>query len=165
MKEDKKMEAFLNQKGLIVTSDRAKGLLNAVRNSLPSAFHRYCALHLLGNIKGKFNDDHRATYWQIVFANTKSEFDKGMEKLKQIHKEAFEYLSAIDPQHWANYACPGRMWAHMCNNLSERAVKFIGTDNDIGRKAPIIRFFNIFINKVSLINIFLTIIVNNMIYT
>ena len=62
MMQNEDMKEFLKQDGLIVTSDRSKGLLNTVKNILPRSFHRYCALHLLGNIKGAFNEDQRAKY-------------------------------------------------------------------------------------------------------
>jgi hypothetical protein len=144
------MKIFLQQEDLIVTSDRSKGLIAAVKTALPRAHHRYCALHLLGNIKkGRpFNDEDRSLYWQIVAADTKEEFDEKMALLKLRHKEAYDYLSQEDPLHWANWKTPCRAWGHFTNNLSERGIKFLGTDLDIGRQLPICMFLDHYIEKV-----------------
>ncbi len=149
MKRDPEMKAFLEQPGLIVTTDRKKGLMNAVKKLLPASFHRFCALHLLGNIKGpKFGELERKIYWDIVFSDKEEEFTKHMEEMKKIHPIAYNYLSELPPECWANYACPGRKWGHVCNNLSERAVKFIGSDIDTdGLSLPIIGFIELFIRK------------------
>jgi hypothetical protein len=148
--EDEEMDDFLQQPGLIVTSDRSKGLINAVQTCLPLAHHRYCALHLLGNIKSgrAFNQADKSLYWSIVAANTKEDFDTRMAVLKDTHKEAYEYLSQIDPKHWSNWKVPSKAWGHFTNNLSERGIKFLGTDLDIGRKLPICKFLDHYISKI-----------------
>lgn len=151
MKKSPALKDFLDQKGLVVTSDRCKGLLNTVTNNLPNSYHRYCALHLLGNIKGgrNFNEEDRTLYWNIVYAGTEVEFNSNMDKLKLTHKEAYEYLKDIDPKFWTNWAFPGRTWDHVTNNLSERAVKYIGCDLDDGRKQPITELIDNYVDKVS----------------
>lgn len=46
MKKNQDMKNFVEQKGLVVTSDRYKGVENAVNTILgETAHHRYCALH------------------------------------------------------------------------------------------------------------------------
>ncbi len=108
MLKDEKMANFLKQDGLIVVTDRKKGLMNAVESMLEGAVHRYCALHLLGNIKGPaFTSEQRSLNWSIVFATTKVEFDKRMGDLKKSHPVAYDYLSKLETNLWANvgYRC------------------------------------------------------------
>jgi hypothetical protein len=151
MKKDPLLKEFLCQKGLVVTSDRAKGLLKTVQKHLPNSYHRYCALHLLGNIKGgrSFTDDDRTLYWKLVYSSSEQEFKENMEKLSRTHKEAHDYLNRLDPKYWSNWAFPGPTWGHVTNNLSERAVKFIGCDNDDGRKQPILEVLQTYCEKVN----------------
>lgn len=151
MKKDPQLKAFLEKKGLVVTSDRAKGLMKTVKKHLPNSNHRYCALHLLGNIKSgrSFTEDDRQLYWKIVYAQTEKDFNGYMEKLSKTHVEAYEYLKKVDPKYWTNWAFPGPTWGHVTNNLSERAVKFIGCDSDDGRKQPILDIIQTYCDKVS----------------
>lgn len=71
-----------------------------------------------------------------------------MTQLQSQHTEAYDYLSQINPQYWSNSAFPGPNWGHVTNNLSERAVKFIGSDQNDGRKQPITRLLDDLIYKV-----------------
>ncbi len=92
---------------------------------LPQAHHRYCVLHLLGNIKeGRaFTDADRELYWQIVTADTEKLFDEKMLQLKVSHPEAYKFLHALDPPHWSNRKCRGRLWGHLTNNILEVTKK------------------------------------------
>ena len=125
--------------------------MNTVKNKLPNSYHRYCALHLLGNIKGgrNFTDEDRRLYWNLVYSNTSEEFESFMDKLRSTHKEAYDYLKEVNPKYWSNWAFPGPTWDHVTNNLSERAVKYIGSDQNDGRKQPILELIDNYINKVS----------------
>ncbi len=44
---------FLEQPGLLTVTDRAKGLIKALEDSIPTSYARHCALHLLGNLPGE----------------------------------------------------------------------------------------------------------------
>jgi hypothetical protein len=119
MRKHPELKEFLDQPGLVVTSDRNKGLLNAVKNMLPNSYHRYCALHLLGNIKKgrEFNDSDRNLYWSIVYSRNQVEFEENMKKLKEQHYEAYEYLFSLGPENWCDFAFPGPSFGHVTNNL------------------------------------------------
>ena len=151
MKKAPELQKYFEGTKLVITSDKAKGLQNAIRSELPNSFHRFCALHLLGNIKSgrAFNESDRKLYWDIVFSDSESKFNENMKILQNTHKEAYEYLITLNPAEWTNWAFSALMWGHVTNNLSERAVKFIGTDNDHGRKQPIVELLDELISKVS----------------
>ncbi len=119
MKKSPELQQYLSHTSIVVTSDKDKGLRNAIKAELPLANHRCCALHLLGNIKtGRpFNDSDRTLYWEIVFAESEMVFKDKMEILKQTHREAYDFLSNFNPQEWTNWAFPGPTWGHVTNNL------------------------------------------------
>ena len=50
-----------------VISDHDKGLLNAEKATIPSASLAYCAWHLAENIKKKFGQKARHSFWKLVY--------------------------------------------------------------------------------------------------
>ena len=150
LKKNLRLKEYLETDGLVVISDRCKGLLNAVKDNLPNSHHRHCALHLLGNIKkGRaFTEADHKLYWSIVRAKTKVDYEEGMNNLLLSHKEAYDYLSSLDPSNWCDFAFPGVCWGHVTNNLAERAVKYIGSDANDVRSLPIIDLMRSYIQKV-----------------
>lgn len=134
MKQNDTLNEVFKQPGFVVITDRAKGLLNAVREELPTAHHRFCALHLLGNVPSpSFTEEQRRCYWDIVRSKSTIEFNSYMEMLQDTHPLAYNYLSGIDPKLWVDFAQPVSTWGMCTNNLSERAVKIIGSDCNKGR--------------------------------
>jgi hypothetical protein len=70
-RQNKDMDKFLSQEGLVVPTDRAKGLKAAIQDALPNAIPRFCNLHLLGNIPGRnFTKHDRGLYWRAVKAQS-----------------------------------------------------------------------------------------------
>ncbi|KAH9746490.1 SWIM-type domain-containing protein [Citrus sinensis] len=74
-------------------SDRQKGLLGAIRNTWPTAFHRPCARHIYSN----FSKDHpgvtlRNLFWRAVSSTNKFDHAAAMEKLKNEKLEAWQWL-------------------------------------------------------------------------
>ncbi|XP_024033163.1 uncharacterized protein LOC112095457 [Citrus clementina] len=74
-------------------SDRQKGLLGAIGNTWPTAFHRPCARHIYSN----FSKDHpgvtlRNLFWRAVSSTNKFDHAAAMEKLKKEKLEAWQWL-------------------------------------------------------------------------
>lgn len=125
----------LGQPDLVVITDRSKGLINAVSKELPNAHHRYCSLHLMGNIKSPaFSDEQKSLYWRVVKSKSKQEFECYMRELQCSHNNAYNYLKDLNETCWVDYAQPVSSWGLYANNLAERAVKAIGSDCDGGRR-------------------------------
>jgi hypothetical protein len=128
-------DEVIGQNELVVITDRAKGLLNAVKSELPQAHHRYCSLHLLGNVPPPaFSTDQRILYWRIVKSNSLQEFNANMLELKDSHYKAYEYLSNIDYSLWVDFKQPLSSCGLYSDNLAERAVNILGNDVNDGRK-------------------------------
>lgn len=145
-KSNLEMYEFLMKHGLIVITDRCKGLINAIEMQLFGAFARFCARHILGNIKGgALSKDCQGFYWDAVKSETKEGFDTAMAKLCILHPSAHKYLQAIPHQLWANYAFPSELThEHYTNNLSERAFAWMGEDM---RAKPPVALLKDFLSK------------------
>jgi transposase-like protein len=129
-KSNMEMYKFLSQHGLIVITDRCKGLINAIEMQLANAFARFCARHILSNIKGgAMSKECQDIYWTAVKSETKKGFDEAMSKLNTLHPSAYKYLHAIPHALWANYAFPSLLTHEFyTNNLSERAFAWLGEE-------------------------------------
>ncbi|XP_024046765.1 uncharacterized protein LOC112101076 [Citrus clementina] len=74
-------------------SDRQKGLLNAIPNIWPFAYHRACCRHVYAN----FARDHagaklRNLFWRAAKSSNKHDFDEAMAQIKDEKIEAYNWL-------------------------------------------------------------------------
>lgn len=131
---------------VVVIADRSKGLIGAISNCLPSVHHRYCAMHLLGNIpRPAFSEQQRQEFFRIVRSKTPMEYDQRMKVLKNTHEQVYTYLGSIDPSLWVDFAQPRSSWGMCTNNLAERAIGMLGTDRNHGRTLCPLMFLNRFL--------------------
>ncbi|CAI9281018.1 unnamed protein product [Lactuca saligna] len=117
-------------------TDRQKGILNAIATLFPCAENRYCVRHIRDNMRkqwrGKPFED---LLWTCATATHVQQFNKGMEELKKLNKDCYEWLKKIPPQHWSRSHFTGRAHSDVIlNNLCET---FNGKLNE-GRDKPII---------------------------
>ncbi|KAK9189717.1 hypothetical protein WN943_018316 [Citrus x changshan-huyou] len=80
-------------------SDRQKGLLGAIENTWPTAFHRSYARHIYSN----FSKDHpgvtlRNLFWRAVSSTNKFDHVAAMEKLKKEKRKEAQSWSNIPPR-------------------------------------------------------------------
>ncbi|CAI9293936.1 unnamed protein product [Lactuca saligna] len=105
-------------------------------NLFPCAENRYCVRHIRDNMRkqwrGKPFED---LLWTCATATHVQQFNKGMEELKKLNKDCYEWLKKIPPQHWSRSHFTGRAHSDVIlNNLCET---FNGKLNE-GRDKPII---------------------------
>ncbi|KAK4406467.1 hypothetical protein Sango_0653200 [Sesamum angolense] len=89
-------------------SDRQKGLIEALRELVPDAEHRYCLRHMYANFKIKFKSaELKEFFWKAASIANKQEFHIYMKRIAEIDPKiasdvetANEWLSKIPPQHW-----------------------------------------------------------------
>lgn len=129
MKENSKMKDWIEQSTLVVPTDRDKGISAAVSKQIPNCLHRFCARHLLGNVKGeRFKPSHEALYWKAVMALSQSEFIDIMNELAVERPEAAAFLcdtDKLDPSLWCDHAFPGLTWLQRTNNCSEQQANWV----------------------------------------
>lgn len=149
LKSNLDLKAMFEEAGLLVISDRSKGLASAVKNGLPRAHHRWCNLHLLGNLPAPgLSDAELSLYWRIVKSSTESEFEEHMAYLRSSRVDAYRYLRKQPPAYWTTWASPLPTWGLTTNNLSERAVLYMGSDRDLGRKSTMLAMIVKYTKKV-----------------
>ena len=98
-----------------------QGLIPAMEMLFPTVEHKFCVKHIYNNFKLNFNGlELKAALWSYVAATTVKEFEKRMQDMKELDKEAWEYQADIQPTQWTKSHFPLRAIS-VCyvNNLSE----------------------------------------------
>ena len=87
----------------------------------PTAEHRFCVKHIYNNFKLNFKGlELKAALWRCATATTVREFEKRMQDMKELDKEAWEYLADIQPTQWTkSHFTPRAISDCYVNNLSE----------------------------------------------
>ncbi|XP_074271165.1 uncharacterized protein LOC141595091 [Silene latifolia] len=90
--------------GLTFMSDRQKGLLDAFK------------LQFTGQV-------YKDAFWSAARCTTKAQFKRNMEGMKFLSQAAYDYLTAIPPQHWSRHAfspnCKSNMLLkNMCESFN-----------------------------------------------
>jgi len=74
----------------------------ALEAVFPVAEHRFCARHILQNMKQRWNSKaFRDLFWGCSYASTVQEFSNKMEDLRAFNGAAFNWLAEIPPHHWS----------------------------------------------------------------
>ena len=74
-------------------SDRQKGLINAISNTWPTAYHRACSRHVYANFSKSFAGAQlKQLFWKATKSCNKHDFDEAMTEIKAVKKAAFEWL-------------------------------------------------------------------------
>ncbi|KAJ9542857.1 hypothetical protein OSB04_029363 [Centaurea solstitialis] len=88
--------------GVTLMSDQHKGLVEAVKDVLPLAEHRQCARHVYSNFRKKFNGiEYRSLFWAASKAGTPEEFERVMQEIKDLSRQAYDDLMERQPSTWS----------------------------------------------------------------
>ena len=86
------LHSYLND-GRHVTfiSDRQKGLINAISNTWPNAYHKPCSRHVYAKFSKSFvNAQLKQLFWKAIKSCNKYDFEKAMVEIKAVEEAAFE---------------------------------------------------------------------------
>jgi hypothetical protein len=75
----------LNRPGVVIMSDRQKGLNKAIKDELPLATEGYCCKHIEQNLMKVFGEEIRAAYWQCVYARTREKYEEALMSLRRLN--------------------------------------------------------------------------------
>jgi transposase-like protein len=79
-----------------------QGIIPALEKVFPCAEHRFCLRHIHENMKQKFRGKvYKDALWKLATSTTTVYFDKAMDELKAVNRDAHEWLSKIPPKHWS----------------------------------------------------------------
>ncbi|KAH9662521.1 SWIM-type domain-containing protein [Citrus sinensis] len=100
------LKTFLEDaRQLTFMCDRQKGIQNALALEFPNAHVRFCARHILANLKTKHpHTNFKAYFWAAARACNCRDFDVAMTNLKNIDEGVYETLRRLPPKFWAKHA-------------------------------------------------------------
>ncbi|XP_075663102.1 uncharacterized protein LOC142632612 [Castanea sativa] len=110
-----------NELNLEFISDRQKGLIPAMELLFPTVEHIFCVKPIYNNLKLNFKGlELKVVLWRCAIATTVREFEKRMQNLKDLDKEAWEDLANIQPtQLTKSHFTPRAISDCYVNNFSE----------------------------------------------
>ena len=108
-----------NGHGLVVLSDREKGIDAAVTRLFPQASHSYCVYHIQKNVKVNFHTSLGGLLFTAARAESDRVFNDVIEEIKRMHARAGEFVSQIKKEKWARAFFPSRRFGHVTSNISE----------------------------------------------
>jgi hypothetical protein len=84
-----------------IMTDKQKGLIPAVQQVFPNSEHRFCVRHLYLNFQGHFKGENlKNQLWACARASTVTRWNKEMEKMKVLNKDAYAWLEKMPPNTW-----------------------------------------------------------------
>ncbi|XP_060170969.1 uncharacterized protein LOC132601938 [Lycium barbarum] len=108
--------------GVTFISDMQKGLVDAVKNTLPNSHHRYCVRHIEANWQKKWRSGQmKKLMWWCAWSTYEEEFKDRLKKLGELSKED-NYSAAKDLLHY-----PPQSW---CRAYLDTKCKNMMVDNN-----------------------------------
>lgn len=80
------------QVDVVMMSDREKRLDAAMREVYPTIPHGFCSVHIKKNVISNYRSDYKGRVNTLAKCLTEADYNKVMEKCKEIHEEAADYL-------------------------------------------------------------------------
>lgn len=96
--------------GLVVISDRQKGLIDAFGRTFNGIPHGHCVFHLVSNVNSKFKS-HKyvvSSIWEAAKTFSNAKFDAIMVQIRSVDEAVYQYLMESEPSSWANCKFPGK---------------------------------------------------------
>lgn len=88
------LTAFQDSDSVII-SNCLKGIASAVAECFPHSTHSYCSQHLCDNIRTSYGEIVAQKFWGCAYAKTELAFDKVLEEIREMNKDAAEYISNL----------------------------------------------------------------------
>ena len=139
--------SLLNGDGLVVLSDREKGIDIALRTLLPDAAHSFCVYHIQKNVKTAFHTTLDGLLFKAAKASSPDGFDEAISEMKALHNRAANYVLNIPKEKWARAFFPCRRFGHVTSNISESMNYWL---EDARHFLPV-GLFSVYVRKVNLL--------------
>ncbi|KAK3217898.1 hypothetical protein Dsin_011868 [Dipteronia sinensis] len=105
---------------LVFISDRHASIEVGISKVFPYATHTICCWHFAENVNKRFHrKDIAATMDKAARAYTELKYNWYMGELRNLHKNAFDYVEAASPYKWSRVHCPQRRYMVMTTNVTE----------------------------------------------
>ncbi|XP_052623612.1 uncharacterized protein LOC128128896 [Lactuca sativa] len=118
LKDNLEME---NGFAITLMSDQHKGLLEAVKEVLPTTEHKQCARHIVANFRKRFSGVHyEMMFWKACKASTEPLFNATTKEIQLLNPTSSDYLMEKNSKSWCRaFFQEGRMFDAVENGLSE----------------------------------------------
>ncbi|RVX10318.1 hypothetical protein CK203_016115 [Vitis vinifera] len=124
-----KLKGILQDKEVVIISDRHQAILRSVSQLFGVENHAYCYRHVKENfnsyvtkhsMKGKkCKMDALLLLDNVVYARLDDDYVVAMEKLKTYNSDLANWVEENSPQHWAMSKFAKKRWDKMTTNLAE----------------------------------------------
>ena len=128
----------------VVISDREKGLVTGIENTLPRINHIHCCQHISENIYARYGKAAKRLWWPIARATSPEPRQEAMGALKEANLKAWEYVKALDTSTFLAYhvnALGYSRFGHDTSNIVESVNGIWGEFRDM---PPLIMLDNIY---------------------
>ncbi|OMJ11564.1 Transposase for insertion sequence element [Smittium culicis] len=119
------------KKNLIILSDRDKGLLNAISNKLPPAFHSLCVEHIKRNVISEFKKDFGPDIFRAAKTLEISVYHETMESIHNSDPKVYDYLKKFNPESWASVYFHAPRFGNVTSNIAESINSWISYERDL----------------------------------
>jgi hypothetical protein len=82
----------LNKRGVVIMSNRQKGLNKAIEEVLPLATEGYCCKHIEANVTKVLGEEVKGPYWNAVYASTEDKFKVAMDEIIRVNPWYVHYF-------------------------------------------------------------------------
>ncbi|KAK3200341.1 hypothetical protein Dsin_023756 [Dipteronia sinensis] len=105
---------------LVFIFDQHASIEAGISKVFPYATHIICCWHFAENVKKRFHrKDVAAIMDKAARAYTELKYNRYMDELRNLHKNAFNYVEAASPHRWSRVHCPQRRYRVMTTNVTE----------------------------------------------
>jgi hypothetical protein len=107
---------------LSIVSDRGKGLVPAVAEVLPKAFHYHCTQHLAANIGTEFGKKIEKIFRAGCLVDGMGKFRVCLDQIESLSAPARHYIDQINTKNYATSAAPlvdFPRYGQTCSNIAE----------------------------------------------
>ncbi|XP_071912364.1 uncharacterized protein [Coffea arabica] len=114
----------LDRHPIYVIFDRHNGIIYTMTHfdywEEPLTYHRFCLRHVRSNLMTQFKDLHlKRLCWAMGRARQLRKWRMFRRELRSMFPNAWNYLSAINPEKWCLTHDDGRRWGILTTNISE----------------------------------------------
>ncbi|KAL3640565.1 hypothetical protein CASFOL_015533 [Castilleja foliolosa] len=110
--------AYGSPDDLLIISDGAKSISNAIERAFPRAKHGLCVVHIARNLK-IYGKDACKLFFQAANSCDPSVFAAKLKRLNNVSPGAYQHVLKLGPKRWARSCCDVRRYDFMTSNAAE----------------------------------------------
>ncbi|OVA16645.1 Phox/Bem1p [Macleaya cordata] len=126
-------------RSITFVADIQKGLRESIAEVFENGYHGYCLRYLTESfkrdLKTQFSNEVKrllvADFYAAAYAPKLEGFQRSTESIKVISAEAYNWVVASKPEHWANVFFGGARYNHMTSNFGEMFYRWVSEAHEL----------------------------------